>query len=355
MQIKENVLLAPYTVFKIGGPARFFCEVQSKDELKEAVVWAQEASLPVFVLGDGSNILVSDEGFNGLVLRNRILGMRAKARGGFLRVEVGAGESWDKFVEFAVKNNASGVECLSGIPGSVGAAPVQNIGAYGQSVGETIESVNVLDVIAGKEVVFRNKDCEFNYRTSVFKKNPGKYVVTSAVFSLKLSGDPRLTYHDLKNYFINDPAPTLEKARQAVMAIRSAKGMVVKGGELYSSVGSFFMNPTVSQSAIEDLKLKVARCKEAKNCCDDPWFWQRQDGRVKVSAACLIEAGFDMGLRVGNTGISPFHSLAIVNHGGASASEILDLAKNITDEVKAKFDIDLEIEPQLVGFSLIHN
>ncbi|OGF62517.1 UDP-N-acetylenolpyruvoylglucosamine reductase [Candidatus Giovannonibacteria bacterium RIFCSPLOWO2_01_FULL_44_40] len=347
MKFLENVSLAPYTSFKIGGPASFFCEVRNKEELKEAIAWAVEKSLPVFVLGGGSNILVSDKGFGGLVIRNSINGIDVS--GNF--VTVGAGEDWDKFVEFAVSRNLAGIESLSGIPGTAGAAPVQNIGAYGKSVAKLIQSVSAFDVKTGKEINFSNKKCEFGYRTSVFKRNPGRYAITGATFTFVPGGSPKLAYHELKNYFDADASPTLQAVREAILKIRSGKGMVFMGEELHSSVGSFFTNPAISETVLENLKLKVAQCKTTKNCCADPWFWPRSDGGVKISAACLIEcAGFEKGMRVGNVGISSLHSLALINYGGASAEEVLALSGDIQNKVKEKFSIELEIEPQLVGF-----
>lgn len=351
MTIKENILLAPYTTFKIGGPARYFCEVKSKEELKEAVSWANKKNAPIFVLGAGSNVLVSDSGFSGLAIKNEIIGMDVFEEKGHVRVTVGAGEEWDKFVEFAVSRNLAGVECLSGIPGKVGAAPVQNIGAYGQSASETIESVRVLDLKTNEEALFQKDDCEFGYRTSKFKKNPGQCAITSVSFALRPDGIPRLTYHELKNYFAENHNPTLFEARDAVLKIRSKKGMVAKGEELHSSVGSFFTNPVISKEKLEDLKPLVDKCRTTKNCCADPWFWLRPDGRTKISAACLIEcAGFNRGLKRDSVGISSLHSLALINYGGASAEEALAFSGEIQNKIQEKFDVFLEIEPQLVGF-----
>ena len=348
INLLKDVLLASHSVFKIGGPAKYFCEVNNKEELIEVVGWAKAKKLPIFVLGGGSNILVADEGFPGLVIKNSIGGITEK--GGAL-ITVGAGEDWDKFVEFAVSRNLAGIECLSGIPGTVGAAPVQNIGAYGQSAAETIESLEALDLETDKELFFGKSDCEFGYRTSKFKKNLGRYVITSVSFALYPGGMPKLAYHELQNYFTENHSPTLLEVRDAVLKIRSAKGMVAKGEELHSSVGSFFTNPIISQEALEDLKLFVDQCKTAKNCCADPWFWARSDGKAKISAACLIEcAGFEKGLKRGGVGISSLHSLAIINYGGASAKEVLALADDIKNKVKDKFGVSLEIEPQLVGF-----
>lgn len=354
MKFLENIMLAPYTTFKIGGPAKFFCEAANKTELKNAVSWAKEKSLLVFILGGGSNILVSDDGFDGLVIKMNLCGIKVaptQGRSGFVEIEASAGENWDDFVEFAVSRNFAGVECLSGIPGTVGAAPAQNIGAYGQSAAQTIDSVFAVNLKIGEEVVLKNNDCDFGYRTSRFKKNPAAYAVTAVRFLLKPGGVPTLAYHDLKNFFLSNALPTLADVRRAVLEIRARKDMVVSGEELHSSVGSFFTNPTISLPELEDLKLKAAVCKETKNCCADPWFWPRKDGRAKVSAACLIEcAGFEKGMRVGNAGISPLHSLALINYGGASAKEILGLANEIIMQIKEKFGINLEIEPQLVGF-----
>lgn len=345
MKILENVCLAPYTTFKIGGPAKFFCEVKNKGELKEAIAWAKKRSLSIFILGGGSNVLISDKGFDGLAVRNLIKGIEVSGNS----VTAGSGENWDKFVEFAVNRNLAGVECLSGIPGTVGAAPVQNIGAYGQSAARTIESVFAVDLETGEELIFKNSECDFGYRTSKFKKNPGAYVVTAVSFLPKAGGAPTLTYYDLQNHFVGNAQPTLAEVRRAVLEIRSRKDMVVSGEEKHSSVGSFFTNPTISQKELENLKRKVAVCKETKNCCRDPWFWPRKDGRVKVSAACLVEcAGFEKGMRVGNAGVSPLHSLALINYGGASAKEVLTLSADICAKIKEKFSINLEIEPQII-------
>ena len=353
MKFLENIPLAPYTSFGIGGPAKFFCEAANKKELAEALYWAKGKSMPVFVLGSGSNILVSDTGFQGLVIKNQITGLNIEPAGDFTRALAGAGEVWDDFVSLVVSKNLAGVECLSGIPGTVGAAPVQNIGAYGQSAAASIERVWAINSDTTEEIVFENNDCEFGYRTSVFSakggKNPGNYILTKVSFLLKPNGAPTLIYQDLKNHFAGGASPTLQKTREAVLEIRSAKGMVVKGEELHSSAGSFFMNPAISEAALEGLKLKVARCKEMKNCCKDPWFWPRKDGLVKISAACLIEcAGFEKGMKSGNVGISPLHSLAIVNYGGASAKEVLALSSEIQNKIKEKFGISLETEPQIV-------
>jgi len=362
MQIKENILLAPYTAFKIGGPARFFCETESREELKEAMLWARSKSLPVFILGGGSNIVVADEGWPGLVIKNAIVRNLVSDNG---NVIAGAGESWDKFVEFAVSRNLAGVECLSGIPGTVGAAPVQNIGAYGQSAAETIESVFAIDLQTNEEIILQKKDCGFGYRTSKFsakdgeqgspsggKQDPNRYAIIFVKFSLKPHGEPKLVYHELKNRFAGaERSPSLQEVRKAVLAIRSKKGMVATGEELHSSVGSFFTNPIIASDALENIKSVVEKCKKTKNCCADPWFWPKPDGNVKISAACLIEcAGFEKGMRVGNVGISPLHSLAIINLGGATATEAMSFANDIINKVQSKFGVTLNIEPQLVGF-----
>lgn len=349
--IKENIPLAPYTIFKIGGPARFFAEVRNLEELKYAFCFSKENNLPFLILGEGSNVLISDAGFPGLTLRNRILGIESQEAEDFIKIKAGGGENWDKFVEFAVQKGGAGVECLSGIPGTVGAAPVQNIGAYGQSASDTIELVEAFDLETGEEKFFTKKECAFGYRTSRFKDNSTKYFITAVNFKLQKNRQPSLDYHDLKDYFRDNPHPTLSAVREAVLEIRFRKGMVVTGEELHTSVGSFFINPVISQEHLAELKFKVGQCRKFKDCCTDPWFWELPDGKVKISAACLIEcAGFSRGLKIGRVGISPFHSLAITNFGGASAAEVLFLAERIRTEVKKKFGIDLEIEPRLVGF-----
>ncbi|KKT41599.1 MAG: UDP-N-acetylenolpyruvoylglucosamine reductase [Candidatus Giovannonibacteria bacterium GW2011_GWA2_44_13b] len=352
IQFKENIIIAPYTVFKIGGPADFFCEVKNKEELKEALAWANGKGIKVFIIGGGSNILVSDNGFRGLAILNNIKGILAVLRGDFSEITFGAGEEWDDFVNYAVERGFAGVECLSGIPGKVGAALMQNIGAYGQSVDKAFARATVIDIKTGEERIFQKEECGLSYRTSRFKTTDrGRYVIADVTFSLK-SGDPMVSYHDLKSYFIDgSKKPILTEVRNAVLEIRNKKGMLVTGGgNFLKSAGSFFVNPIIPKDAIGKLRPLAAACNASNpNQCKEPWSWEQKDGRYKISAACLMNlAGFEKGMRTGSVGISSYHTLALVNYGEATASEVKNLALEIQKAVKEKFGIDLEIEPDII-------
>jgi UDP-N-acetylmuramate dehydrogenase len=344
MTIRENVNLAPFTTIKVGGPARYFVEVKTEDEAREALAFARGKGLPVFVLGGGSNIVVSDDGFPGLVVRNAITGFQSEAAGDGVRIRVGSGEDWDETVRRAVAAGWAGLQNLSGIPGTVGAAPVQNVGAYGASVDKTIVEVRTIRVADGESRVFSSAACKFGYRDSIFKSEErGKYFITEVVFELVPGGAADVSaYPDLQKYFADRKAPpTLAEMRRAVIEIRSRKGMVILPGyEAFQSVGSFFKNPVVSREEFGRIKTD----------CPGAWFWKENDGRVKISAACLVEqSGFKKGRREGNVGISPKQPLALVNFGGASAREIIAFAEKVKNAVRDRFGIELEEEAQLVG------
>lgn len=345
MIIQENIPLAPFTTMKVGGPARYFVEVKSENQAREALQFALQKNLPVFILGGGSNIVVSDEGFSGLVIKNEIKGFNVENLGNnVVRVTAGGGENWDEFVKRVVEMGLAGAENLSGVPGSVGAAPVQNIGAYGVSVDKLIVEVRYLDTKTLELKSISGNKCEFGYRDSIFKRRPGKYFITGVVFEFISGGSVNISaYSDLREYFTNWPkTPTLEEVRRAIIEIRSRKGMVVMPEyESFRSVGSFFKNPVVTREKFESLKID----------CPGVWFWEQNDARVKISAACLVEqCGFLKGYREGNVGISPKHSLAIINLGGASARSIKSFAIKIKNAVKNKFGIELEEEAQFIGF-----
>lgn len=348
MRIQENILLAPLTTFRIGGPAKYFVEIQNSAEAQQALRFARDGNLPVFILGGGSNILVSDAGFSGLVIRNNIRQLEVQNNGRRAVVRVGGGENWDEFVRWAVEMNLAGAENLAGIPGTVGAAPVQNIGAYGSEVGKIIASVSAIDIHSGLEREFAPAECAFGYRDSFFKSAaPGKFLITRVVFSLTPGGRPEVSsYPDLEKYFSGHSRPTLTEIRRAVIEIRARKGMVILDGyETYSSAGSFFKNPVVTVKEFESLYRFFERDTSSS------WFWASGDGWVKISAARLIEAsGFPRGHREGRVGISPKHSLAIINLGGATAAEVVNFVGKIKAAVEDKFGIRLEPEVQFVGF-----
>lgn len=339
MQFRENIPLAPYTTFRIGGPARWFAEAATEAEIVEAVEFARERGLPLFALGGGSNLLVADEGFAGLVVRVALKGI---AQEGDV-FEVAAGEDWDGFVTHAVKRGYAGIECLAGIPGTVGGTPIQNVGAYGQEVSETIVQVRALHVPTQKFVEFSNKDCGFAYRRSIFNATErGKYIVTRVRYALQQGGQPRIAYVDLKKHFGGSAEPSLAEVSAAVREIRRGKGMyIVEGDPDARSAGSFFKNPVVAAA-------EYARIA-AQEGCEVPHY-PADEGRVKIPAAWLLErAGFHKGYALGAAGVSSKHTLALVNRGGAKAADIFALRDRIIAAVEAQFGIRLEPEPVLLG------
>ena len=340
MQIEENVLLAPFTTIGIGGPARFFFRATNVDEIRAAIDWARERDLAVFILGGGSNLLISDDGFDGLVVHLDLRGVTVESEDDYAMVKVAAGEPWDSFVAMAVENGWAGIECLSGIPGSTGATPIQNVGAYGQDVSETIARVEALDRTTGLVTWFTNWDCRFGYRSSLFKNyERERYVVLSVTFRLKRGGCATIRYPELQKFVDERGISTddLQGVREAVIAIRKRKGMVLDPADPDTrSDGSFFMNPIVPDFApFESFGM--------------PHF-PSGDG-VKLSAAWLIEhAGFAKGYVHGNVGLSSKHTLAIINRGGGTAREVTELVRMVQDRVREKFGVEIHPEPNFIGF-----
>jgi UDP-N-acetylmuramate dehydrogenase len=348
MEIQENVALAPLTTLQVGGPARYFAEAVTGDEVRETVQFAKTHDAPLFVLGGGSNLVVSDRGWPGLVLKVGIAGIQHQHGHGVAYFEVGAGEVWDELVAMAVMHHCAGIECLSGIPGSVGGTPVQNVGAYGQEVAETIESVQALDLRTGEEVELSQEECGFRYRTSIFNTSErGRYVILRVRYELIPRGEPKLTYADLKKYFAQHAgAPTLAETRDAVRAIRASKGMLITPGDPdRRSAGSFFKNPVLAAEQFAALKARAA-----ERGLEVPRY-PALDAQHKVSAAWLVEnSGFKRGYELGHAGISSKHALALVNRGGASAAEIVALEEEVQEKVSALWGVRLEPEPVFVGF-----
>lgn len=346
VEILANVALAPYTTFRIGGPARWFAEVTNEEELLQAVLFAGEKKLPLFVLGGGSNLLVSDAGFPGVVVHIALKGIHAEDKDGAVLFNVAAGEEWDGFVRYAVEQNCAGIECLAGIPGTVGGTPVQNVGAYGQEVAETIVEVQALDLAAVKFVDLHPEQCGFRYRTSIFNSTErGRYIVTNVRYRLRPGGEPRLTYADLKKYFADhDGTPTLREVYDAVRLIRHSKGMVIVDGEDdCRSAGSFFKNPVVAKEKQVEIATALKIAPEGVP------HYPAGDGCVKLPAAWLLEkAGFHKGFRFGNAGISSRHTLALINRGAATAADVLALRDCIVAEVEQKFGVQLQPEPVFV-------
>jgi UDP-N-acetylmuramate dehydrogenase len=340
MEIKENVPLNTYTTFKIGGPAKFFAEVANKEDLHQAVDFAKEKSLPIFVLGGGSNILVSDQGFDGLVIFDQVKGIKLDGN----KIIVFSGERWDVVVEAAVKNDLAGIECLSGIPGSAGGALVQNIGAYGQTISDSVVSAKVFNFSTYRAEDWTKAQLEFEYRNSKLKREPGKYFLISFVLELAKDGRPSTAYPDVKKYLDKNNLVTLQSVREAVIEIRAGKGYVIMPGrEIFMSAGSFFKNPVVDNSVFEKVKNQVGEQNTS-------WFWPDRPGKTKIAAAFLLaKSGFDKGYVSGEAGISPKHSLALINRGNAGSQHVLNFAKQIQDAVMAQFGVRLEPEIQIVG------
>ena len=347
MLIQENIKLAPLTTMGVGGPARFFVEASSTEEVREATGYAKSRNLPLFILGGGSNLVVSDAGWPGLVLKVSLLGINHRHGHGTAYFDVGAGEDWDSFVAATVQHHCAGIECLSGIPGSVGGTPVQNVGAYGQEVAQTIDSVVALDIESGEEEEFEKSDCGFGYRSSIFNTSArGRYVILRVTYALVHDGHPRLAYADLQKHFAGRGEPTLAEVREAVRQIRASKGMLLTPGDPDArSAGSFFKNPVLTENEFESLKRKASeRGLQIPN-------YPALAARRKVSAAWLVEqSGFSKGVGNGHVGISRKHALAIVNRGGATSAEVVQLKNEIQARVQQQWEIQLEPEPVLLGF-----
>jgi UDP-N-acetylmuramate dehydrogenase len=348
MNIQENVPLAPLTTIKVGGPARYLAEAKTAVEVVEGIQFARSRDLPLFVLGGGSNLVISDVGWTGLVLKVAILGIEERNENGKTLFDVGAGEVWDRFVARAIARNCAGVECLSGIPGSVGGTPVQNVGAYGQEVAETIASVLTLDLRDGQIRELCAEACGFQYRTSIFNtRERGRFIILRVTYSLTPGGEPRIQYADLKRHFAGfRQSPSLTSTREAVRRIRASKAMLISAGdEDCRSAGSFFKNPVLSSDQYADL-VRRATIKGLQIPS-----YPALDAQRKTSAAWLVEhSGFSRGYSSGRVGISRKHALAIVNRGDATATDILALKDHIQQRVEELWGIHLEPEPVFVGF-----
>jgi UDP-N-acetylmuramate dehydrogenase len=358
MHIEENRPLAPFTTFGIGGPARWFVAAASEAEILAAVEWAQQHRAPLFVLGGGSNLLVSDAGFDGLVLHIALRGISMDfAEGSQCIYRLAAGEPWEQCVQRSIEENCAGIECLAGIPGTAGGTPVQNVGAYGQEVSSVIDRVRAFDLREGVFIDLAASECGFAYRRSRFNSiDRNRFIVTRVDLGLARGGAPTVRYAELQRALESaEPTgahPTLAEVAAAVRRIRRSKGMlIVEGDPDCRSAGSFFKNPVISEDLFEKIAARSAGASVP------PRFPAGQgpenEGLIKIPAAWLIEqAGFQKGDSLGAAGISSLHTLALVNRGGATATEILALAGRITTAVEEQFQIHLEREPVLVGFEI---
>jgi len=336
--------LSSFTTLRVGGPARKIVHAHSEAELIEFVKAADSTKEPILILGGGSNLLISDAGFAGTVIRVESKGNALDydaCSGGM--IEVSAGEDWDKFVEISIEKGFADLESLSGIPGTVGGAPIQNIGAYGHEVSETIARVKTYDRSKGEVKTFTNAECKFSYRNSIFKEQPGKYVILTVTFQLRKGAQSLpIAYAELAKQLSVNIGDQVEvtKVRQAVLKLRASKGMLINLENEINSAGSFFVNPILSKSAADKLPADAPR-------------WPQNDGKVKTSAAWLMEhSGVVKGEKLAGAQISNKHVLALTNSGDATAEDIIELAKRARKKVYEKFGIKLEAEVQLVGVNL---
>ena len=343
---RENVVLAPYCTLGVGGPARFFVEAGDERTVLDALAWARARGVGVRVLGGGSNLVVADAGVDALVVRLGLRGVETQESAGSVDLTVAAGEPWDPLVALTVERGWAGFECLSGIPGLVGATPIQNVGAYGQDVSETVTAVRALDLETGGVIALEGEACGFAYRDSRFKRaEPGRHLILSVTYRLRPGGAPCVRYAELARDLDarRITRPSLADVRESVLAIRRAKSMVIDAGDPNRrSCGSFFTNAIVP----------AADAERAARLAGDSAMprWPEPDGRVKLSSAWLIEhAGFRRGDREGPVGLSTRHALALVAHDGARAADVVAFARRIADVVQARFGVRLVPEPVFWG------
>jgi UDP-N-acetylmuramate dehydrogenase len=342
---REGVSLAGLTTLGVGGPARWFVTATCAEDVRASHEWCRERGVPLWVLGGGSNVVIADRGFDGLVLQLAIAGVSARAAGEALIVDAGAGELWDALVAGLVADGWAGVECLSGIPGTVGGTPIQNVGAYGQEVAAVIDTVHAFDGDTGEFVSLDAAACGFSYRDSRFKReDDGRFVICGVRYRLT-RGAPTVTYPDLRRQLEAHrvTSPQVGDVRAAVLVIRRSKGMVADGiDEDARSVGSFFMNPVIAAADRDRLAALTGGEVPARALAA---------GLVRVPAAWLIErAGWARGDALGPVGISTKHPLAIVNRGGARAADIVRFAVGVKRRVADRLGVWLQPEPVFVGF-----
>jgi UDP-N-acetylmuramate dehydrogenase len=347
LALREGVALAPYCTLGVGGPARFFLEAGDERQVVEALDWAKTHGVAFRVLGGGSNLVVADAGVDALVVRLAFCGISTREVAGAIELTAAAGEPWDALVALAVERGWAGLECLSGIPGLVGATPIQNVGAYGQEVSETLTALRALDTASGHIVTLANADCGFAYRDSRFKSaEPGRFVVLAVTYRLVSGGAPGVRYAELERHLAarGVASPSLHDVRESVLAIRRSKSMVIDAGdENRRSCGSFFTNTIVTAAEAD----RVARITGDAAMPR----WPQPDGRVKLSSAWLIErAGFTRGHREGPVGLSTRHALAVVVHAGSRAADVAAFARRLTAAVHECFGVRLTPEPVFWGF-----
>ncbi|MDX1999992.1 MAG: UDP-N-acetylmuramate dehydrogenase [Thermoanaerobaculia bacterium] len=351
LTLREQEPLAPRTTLGLGGPARWFVAAQSEAELVEALGWAVARDLPAILLGSGSNLVVGDAGYPGLVIAVETRGLTWQTAGNVTRVTAQAGEGWDGLVAATVAAGLGGLEALSGIPGSVGATPIQNVGAYGQEVATHLTRVRLFDRRAAQVVEIDRAACAFAYRDSRFRRDPTAFAVLAVEFELPRCEQVTVAYPELARA-LGETAPSPAAVRAAVLALRRSKSMVFDPADPnHRSVGSFFLNPVVSAEQAEAVVARALVIGAASDPIAVPRY-PAEDGAVKLSAAWLIErSGFPRGTRQGSVGISSRHSLALVHHGGGTTAELLGLARAVQAAVAATFGVTLRPEPIFLGLS----
>lgn len=359
LPVLMDVPLAPLTTVGCGGKARWLLRVDSAEAARDALVWCEDAGLRSWVLGGGSNVLIADLGLDGLVLQPAASRREIVVKGAdAVEVRVEAGHDWDALVAWAAAQGLAGIECLSGIPGRVGAAPIQNIGAYGQNVSDSLVAVEALDCATGEVRLWPAEECGFSYRDSVFKRAAaGRFLVTALTLRLRTDGRPTLAYPELRRRLgvgdrPNGGLPGLLKVREAVLELRRSKGMVMDAADPDSrSAGSFFLNPVLEHGAAAAVEARLADSLRAGESMPS-WRQDPVDGRAvtKLSAAWLIEhCGMAKGYGEGPVGLSRKHTLAIVNRGGATTRQVLAFAGHVQQRVQQTCGVSLQREPVLLG------
>ncbi len=349
---REEVSLAPLTSLGLGGAARHLVEVDDEGSVGDVVRWSGHDDLPLAVLGGGSNVVVADTGWEGIVLRMATRGIVVERNGDQVMVTAAAGESWDGLVEETVGEGLAGIECLSGIPGLVGATPIQNVGAYGQDVAAVIDNIRVVDLLSLEVKTLAPSDCGFGYRTSTFRKFPGRYLVLSVTYRLRSGGPATVAYRELQRALgMRRSRPSLTDVREAVLELRRTKSMVIEPSDPNRrSVGSFFVNPVLDAVALVGLE-ESAHAAGALAPGEKLPSFAIGDELFKVPAAWLIErSGFPKGLRRGSVGISGAHALSLVHYGGGTTAELVALARDVRQGVLQRFQIELQPEPVFLGF-----
>jgi UDP-N-acetylmuramate dehydrogenase len=349
VEIRGQVPLAPLTTLELGGPARWLVTARDEATVFEALRWARDRSLEVACLAGGSNVVVADQGFDGLVVHLALQGIEQRTEGDRVLVTAAAGEPWDPLVAQVVRAGLAGVECLSGVPGSVGATPVQNVGAYGQEVAETLRQVRALDRSTLEVETLEPAVCGFGYRTSRFRRHPDRHLVLSVTLALRPGGEPTLRYPELVRA-LTGTRPGLVETREAVLRLRRAKSMVIDPGDPNRrSVGSFFVNPVVDDEVAQRVAITALDTGSARAPEEVPRF--PVEGGVKLSAGWLVEqSGLPRGTRRGAVGLSSRHALALVHHGGGTTAELVALAREVQQRVADRFGVTLHPEPVFLGF-----